>query len=378
MKRQDLFTLIAYALMITVALLVGFLVIAPQLMTVSAEQPGVQWGVAIGGILGTLVLNAIIFEISHILGAKIGGYKISKVAVLYFNFYRKADDRWSFRFKGYDGLTGETAIVPKKENANPTFYLWGGTIMYAIQLAAVIATFIITNGLEGMAWLNALLTIHVTLGAMILLYNLFPVKLDTKNDGYGIVVMANKTNLQAFNTLMLSDDELRHGRPALKIPSFEELTDYTAEISINNAIEAELAADYTTALETLNKIIVPEAKVSERTKLYCTAEILFIYLLNNQETEAKQLYETISLEKRRILLNNHSFRGVRCYFMISALLDEAFNESLIAFRNRNKIVKGQTELLNSTENVLFERALTLVHKKHPEFDYESGINTSSN
>ena len=78
-----------------------------------------------GAILSGVLINAILFEVAHILGAKAGRYSIISVNILGLLWYRD-DNKTKFRFKGYDGLTGETVILPKedvKKEPNPTPYI---------------------------------------------------------------------------------------------------------------------------------------------------------------------------------------------------------------------------------------------------------------
>ena len=139
MKKQDVAGLIVYVIILALAIVFGLLVIG-QYNSKSGLESG-QYLLFVGGAIVTGVIgNAIYFELAHMLGAKIGHYLITSVNILGFNFYRE-ESKTKFRFKGYDGLTGETKIIPNlknKKKANPTPYLIMGTVFYAIEVIVIV------------------------------------------------------------------------------------------------------------------------------------------------------------------------------------------------------------------------------------------------
>lgn len=105
MKKEDGLSLIVYAIMIGIAFLVGFIVLKPMI----SEATGFGPGMAIVYILIAILINVIILELAHIIGAKIGGYKIISFNILGLCLYRK-ENKWKFKFSNFDGITGETKI----------------------------------------------------------------------------------------------------------------------------------------------------------------------------------------------------------------------------------------------------------------------------
>lgn len=373
MKKEDGFSLIAYALMILTAVLVGLLVISNQLTPIPGT--GLKVAVAVVSIIVALILNATIYEGVHAVAAIIGGYNVVKFNVLFFNFYRKPNDKWAFNFRSFDGLTGETTIAPKKENASPKGYLWSGTFIYAVQLIiALIVIITLTEKAQSndtIAILLAGLTIHITLGGMLLLYNIFPTKLDSKNDGYFIRMLNGPTNIHAYNLVLETEDLVRKGLPVPEREPFAEITEFTAQFNYMLALDKEVVAKYDEAENILDLIIEDKNKqVPNRFKLNIEVEKIFVLLLQDKIEEAKVVYETITIEDRRYLSRTSTLDGLRRYFLVSAILDESLNEALVTYRKIRQKLAKENELQNSKDHLLFLRVLALVQSANPDFDFE--------
>ena len=175
MKKEDIAGIVVYTLMLAIAVVFGFTIL--QSHQVNSGLSGMTYFLYIfGGIVAGLLFNAILFEVGHIIGAKVGGYDILSVCVLGFTFY-KFEGKIKFRFKNFDGLTGETKIVPKKDakkECNPTAYLWFGTVFYLIELTAVIVVFALFGTSENIDVANIAYFILImgVLGILILFYKL--------------------------------------------------------------------------------------------------------------------------------------------------------------------------------------------------------------
>lgn len=374
MKKEDAFSIVAYILMIAVALLVGIFVIRDQLQALSSVMDGGQWGIAIGGIAGSFVLNVVLFEVAHIVGAKMGGYRITKVNLFYLNIHRKQDDKWGVNFRSFDGITGEVKIAPKqdaKTDPNPRPYLWAGTLLYIVQLiAGIILIILFADNEKELLWLSTLATIHITLGGMLLLYNIFPAKLDSKNDGYFIRVLTTKTIIRAFNQLLYVEDEVRRGLPAPKMDVVDEINEFTTQLNMLTAIESELQLQYDEAITALDTTLYSEkGHPGARDSIYLLLEKIVVLILANRIEEARKIYEEMKPEEKRIAGQDHSFSGIRRYFLISALLDDSFAESLGAYRNYIKLTTKHSDILSTTEGLLFQRQIGLLKEIKPEYDY---------
>ena len=147
MKKEDITGLIVYLIIIALAVIFGFTV----LQTHSSESTldGIWYALYIvGAVLAGVLFNATLFELGHIIGAKVGKYLILSVNILGFTFYRE-QDKFKFRFSSFDGLTGETKIVPKKgfeDKANPYPFLFFGSLFFAVEAIAIMVSFASASG----------------------------------------------------------------------------------------------------------------------------------------------------------------------------------------------------------------------------------------
>ena len=125
MKKEDITGLIVYLGIIVLAVIFGLTVLQAHAPASTFKNFGYVMYI-IGSVLTGAILNAILFEVAHVLGAKLGKYDILSVNILGVCFY-KVEGKNKVKFASFDGLTGETKIVPKEgmvDKANPYPYLF--------------------------------------------------------------------------------------------------------------------------------------------------------------------------------------------------------------------------------------------------------------
>ena len=99
MKKNDVMGYVVYAIMLGGAIGVGFGMIRPLLNDTAAEElpmPGIL--LVLLSVLAGAVLSAIVLELGHLLGAKIGGYKVTSWNCLGLCWKRGKDDKFKFTF----------------------------------------------------------------------------------------------------------------------------------------------------------------------------------------------------------------------------------------------------------------------------------------
>ena len=180
MKKEDITGLIVYLIIIALAIVFGFTVL--QTHNADSSFTGFYYVlyIIVAVIIG-VVFNGILFELAHIAGAKIGKYRVLSVNILGFCFY-KEENKTKFKFSSYDGLTGETKIVPKEgmvEKANPYPFLFFGSLFFAVEAIVVMVIFSIFRNAESDILKDVaygLLTIGA-IGLVVLLYNIIPMRI---------------------------------------------------------------------------------------------------------------------------------------------------------------------------------------------------------
>ena len=191
MSKEDILSLVVYLIMMAIALTVGFVILQPIISGGKLGDNGSVFCFLILSVIIGLIVNALIVEIGHIIGAIIGKYEILSINILSFAFFKKKEEGKivnSFKFpKNYDGLTGETVISPKSEKSKPMSYVFGPLVLFLIELLGCICAFMYIKDSNGESILNFVkygIFLSTCIGGMIIVYDYFPSRLDNLNDGY--------------------------------------------------------------------------------------------------------------------------------------------------------------------------------------------------
>ena len=374
MKKEDITGLIVYLIIIALAIIFGLTVL--QTHNSESSLQGFQYVLyIIGAVVVGAVFNGILFELAHVLGAKIGKYDIISVCVLGFCFY-KDNGKTKFKFGSFDGLTGETKIVPKEgmvDKANPYPYLFFGSIFYVIEAIVVMIVFSFLRtaedfGLRDIAY--GLLTVGA-IGLVILLYNILPIHIDSMTDGYRLTMVSNPKNKAAFNELLRVEYEISQGNNDVEVKVFDEITNFTADLNLNRVYALLDKREYKAAEEILDKIIEAKQEVSEKVYIRARAQKIYINLYTRNLEEAKEYYEKeVPVSERREISNDVSMASIRAYLLMSGLLDKSRSECIIALNNVYRAFKHTPKNRQHTEITLFNEALEKVVAAHPDWELE--------
>ena len=374
MKKEDVTGLIVYLIIIALAIVFGLTVL--QTHNSESSFSGIFYVLyIIGSVVIGVILNAVLFELAHIVGAKIGKYNIISVNILGLYFYKEEGKR-KVRFSSYDGLTGETVIVPQEgmvEKANPLPYLFFGSLFFAVEAVAVMVVFSIfrtsdSRALKDVAY--AALTVGA-IGLIILIYNILPMRIDSMTDGYRLTMVSNPKNKAAFNELLRVEYEISQGHNDIEIKVFDEITNFTADLNLNRVYGLLDKKEYDQAEEILDKIISGKEDVSEKVYIRARAQKIYINLINKNLEEARAYYDKeVPVSERREISNDVSMASIRAYLLMSGLLDKSRSECIIALNNVYRAFKHTPKNRQSTEIMLFNEALQKVIDAHPDWELE--------
>lgn len=369
MKKEDVSGIVVYILILAVAVVFGITV-----LRVHAENCGLDTMVYIFYILGAIVtgviLNAVLFEVAHIVGAKAGRYLILSVNILGLLWY-KDEDKTKFKFSGFDGLTGETKIYPKKDakkEPNPSPFLLFGTLFYVIELIIVVVLFAILNKGPADTSTNVayFLLVVVVIGGMILVYNILPFKLDAITDGYRMRLTTNAANKKAFNELLRVEYAINHGESEVEIATFSEITNFTAELNLNKVYVLLEKKQFKEAEELIDIILNGKATISEKVYVRARAQKIYINIFTKPLEEAKEFYDNeVPMNERRAISNDISMVSIRTYLLMSGLLDGSKSECLLAINNVRKCFNSTPKQRQKVEADLFNEALAKIDELHP-------------
>lgn len=378
MKKEDVLGLIIYLVIIALAIVFGITVL--QAHNPDSALNGVWNGFAYilyvaGAVILGAIFNACLYELGHVLGAKVGKYEILSVTILGLCFYKEEGKR-KVRFASFDGLTGETKIVPKKgmeDKANPDPYLLFSSLFFIIEAIAVMVVFTLFKNSSNKALTDVayfVLTVGA-IGLVILVYNILPFRIDSITDGYRLTMVSNPKNRAAFNELLRVEYEIQQGNQDVEVKIFDEITNFTADLNLNKVYALLDKKEYSAAEEILDKIIAAKDGVDGKVYIRARAQKIYINLITRNLEEAKAYYDKeVPVSERREISNDVSMASIRAYLLMSGLLDKSRSECIIALNNVYRAFKHTPKNRQQTEITLFNEALDRVCKAHPDWELD--------
>lgn len=372
MKKEDITSLIVYMFIIAVGIVYSFTVLRAHFDHSAIATPIAYAGVVILSLLAGIISTAILIEVGHVLGALVGKYSITSVCILFFTLY-KDNDKWKFKFGGFDGLTGETKIYPKDKKSSPKAYLWFGTLLLAIWSIACFILFVMfnTNDPKQSDIAYFFLTIMVTV-LICLLYNILPLKLDSKTDGFGLRMLSNPTNKQAYNEMLRVGKEVESGNDEVEIETTKEgLNNYTADMNLNKVYLLLDKKEYEEADKILDIILDNKKKISGKIFLRTLAMKIFNKVITSSREEAiNYLNETVTMDLRRELSDDNTLMCIRAYILIEALTDNSKSECLLAIKKVNSAYKHLEKGRRLPEARMYNEAIDFVSSIHPKWEFD--------
>ena len=372
MRKEEIRGLIVYSLLIVAAIIVGFAVIKPTMEAYGPSKMSSLLFVVIVLLVAYLV-NVFGLELLHMIGAALGGYKVTSVNVLGLCFH-KEKDKWKFGFREFNGVSGETKVAPKKEKLNPNRIPALAFFGFAAELAICI---VINSIIKGQAkptakWLVAASSIFILVSSLLAFYNFIPLKLDSMTDGYRVRLFTKPVNIEAYNAMLTVQEKKRLGEPVGKIPVFDEITEYTAEINMLAMYQCLEEEKYDEAEKILDKLLENSKILNVKDSNRLIAQKLYLAILTRPLEEAKKLYDEICpVEIRRFISNDISMPSIRAYIMIAGMIEGS--ESEVEFA-KSKVEKAKKRALESeikAEEKLLEKALNYVYENHPKWKKEN-------
>lgn len=386
MKKEDVISYIVYALILIAAILTVVFAINPLLSGEDAYLNGLpvfSYSPVVYSIITiviSIIFGSILVEVGHVLGAKIGKYKIISVNILYFNFYKtknaQGKDTFKFRFKSFDGLTGETIVMPVT-GKDGKYISKPGAMIYLPNLLLALFTALSFLGYalsirDTLVFAPLSLYLVLVFGIM-LFYNIIPTKLDSITDGYQMKICSKKSNIPAFNeSLRIRSCNILGIDPGETIV-FDEVTDYTFEINLVEVYKLLAKNDYASAYKILNKMYKLRESLNASNKAKLIGQMIYILLIDpnnlaNVELAKKIYYSEITSEEKRDVSNASYIETIRAYILISGILELSETEVQYATSRANSAYRKVESGRKDIETVLYQNALKLVKEKHPKWE----------
>ncbi|MCF0113557.1 MAG: hypothetical protein HUJ60_06230 [Bacilli bacterium] len=374
MKKNDFAIFLVYIAMFAVALLVGLFVIRPLISQYGNSLP-IHFValVVIGLILGVLI-NAALLELGHLAGAKVGQYEVLSFVILGVGV-KTIEGKKKFGFHGFDGLTGETKVAPKDpEKSSLGSYTFLPLVFFLVEVIGLM----VANSIAGsaassdpaIAWVQIMSVTMMTVGGMIFLYDIFPARLDSINDGYLFSLFSKNGNRFAYNCLLLQEKANALQEEAPELPIFEEITDFTAELNELAAYRLVAKGDFDGAVAILDKTIKAETGPSKAAVKEAKCIKLGLLLASSKTTVGKHYYEEeFDDDDKRYISEMAHMPALRCYLLISGMIENSDTETNYAIDKVEKVLKNTEPLFLESEKALIAHDKEFLKKVHPTWDF---------
>ena len=372
MKKNEFATFIVYVAMFGLALAIGLSVIRPIIVDYGSALPMPSAVVVIIALIAGVLINATAIELCHVLGAKVGKYRVLKCTVLGLSF-SFLNGKKKFAVSSFEGLTGETKVAPTNVEENSlNGYIFFPLLFLVVEFIGCIVGIAICQNLEAktpsIAWLHISLVTVLTVGAMLFLYDLFPTRLDSVTDGYLLVLLNKPVNRVAYNNLLLAKAAAMEGQPIPETPVYEELTDFTASLNFL-AIYRKLAEGKPEeALAILEPILAEEAQVSDSWKDYARTLKLAVLLEGEDKTKGKKYYESFDDVAKKYIAGITNLVALRAYLLIASFIEGSESESNYAIDKAEKAIKACDPDFKNVEKSLLQLDVDLTREAHPSWE----------
>lgn len=374
MKKSEFATFVAYLFMFGAAILVGLVWLRPVISETHSTLGIPYVLLVILSLAAGVLLNSLLIESGHLLGAKLGKYEILSWNVLFFGF-KKKDGKKKWGFSSYDGFSGETKVKPKDvETSSLSGYIAFPLLWLLLEVIACAVMIAISKRLQntgselnvpGIAWLEIFSIVLLGTAAMLYIYNLFPAKLDTVTDGYLAVILSKKINKVAYNNMLLAEASLFEGGEPFVPPVYDEVTDFTYRINIVSVYKLIEEGKNREAIAVLNKAIETERGLSAHLKQEALALKLSLLLATPGNTEGQTIYAEMTDEEKKYISSVATMPALRCYLLISGIIENADNEANYAIDKVEKVFKDCDKVAQETEKKLIEQNIELIKSIHP-------------
>jgi len=366
MKKATNYSLLVYGLFLVCIYLIGSLVLSKGAGSIGGNA-FVFYLIAI--IVG-FAISVIFMELGHVVGAKIGGYRIISISFLWLTFV-KQNHKWKITTTSFDGFTGETKVAPKKENANPMPMFWLGTIfLLVLTLLGIYLPSVIPANESLKSHLIYGGYIVSTVAGLMVVYNILPLRLDTKNDAI-MMRYVRKENVKTYNEICRVQGELYDGQGLEDLEELSENDYLVAHWNYYAYLQSLYIGEYQKADQILDHMIKDSEKLPDAIYDELLAAKLVLILLTQTKEAAQEYFLSVSPQVRKTINLCSSIEGSRNYFFISAIMNDNFEEAQSAYKKFLTKEKQNLEVgRNFDEETMMAMMMNQIHEIHPEWNFK--------
>ncbi len=371
MQKEDFISLLIYFIMGAVVIMVGLIVFRPAMeagyLFNSASENFVFLLVS---LIVAVITNVLLLEFGHLIGAKLGRYTVLSFNIFGFCFYKTKTEegkiKTKFKMRKFNGLGGQTIIAPKSEKSNPMPFVFTPLVLLLMSFVALYFAFFFIKSVtdDAKVMLMAIkygVVVLASIGACFIIYNYFPAKLDSLNDGYRLMLLNKKINIEAYNYKLQNEEIEYYGGTVEEVRTFEEITDFTANVNFEAAIQEIIKKDFEKAQEIISKTTENRKKMANSTyRRFALLKVFLAYLMQSEE-EATAYYKdnVATTELSDDARNCKNYDGLRVYIAYVGISEKSINEIKFALEKKKKLDKredpGEVEKQNAIINIILDK-----------------------
>ena len=370
MEKEDFLSVLIYILMGTVVLLTGFLIIRPAMESgYLFNEFGTNLLFLFIALVVSVLANAILLELGHFIGAKMGKYRILTFNIFGFCFYKVKEGekiKTKFKMAKPNGFIGSTEIAPKSEKSNPMPYVFTPLLLMLLEFVGLYCAYAFIKDVSDDAKVMMMAVkygtvVLATIGACFIVYNYFPAKLDSLNDGYRILLLNKKINIEAYNYGLSNNEVEYYGGKVEEIRIFDEITDFTANVNFSATLKEIIAKDFEKAREIIDKTISDKTKMASSTYRRFVVLSVFLDYLTKSEEEATNIYKEkiVGTDVADTVRNCKTYDGMRLYIAYVGISEKSINEIKYALEKKAKLDKreenAEIEKQNQLVNIILDK-----------------------
>ncbi len=337
----------------------------------SSNNTGVSIGLNVASCAIGVILSFVFYNLSKIIGAKLGGYTIQSIEVFGLTWTR-INEKYVFSFKLAQILDFHLTFKANDiEKSKPAMLFFFGHILNVVLVAVLaVAGYFMGHASETANSLTAFggVVLGSTLYALLIpIYEILPIKSDSDPDMYAFIRTLGKDNKKAFNLLTVEKAKMQSNEDFID-PDFEDYDSYyKARTLIYKYLNHLYREESDKAIAVLKQALYFSNYLSLDEQYFINGEKIFIYLLTGNEKAANKNYYLLKRENRKELSLPNYLPQFRTALIVSGIIMNDEEIVLDIVDNFNNFDLTKKVFSNVVEHKLFTKAYEKVKAAHPEY-----------
>ena len=174
---------------------------------------------------------------------------------------------------------------------------------------------------------------------LLLVYNIMPFKLDTLTDGYYLVMLSKKINVEAYNEIIRIESLIYEKNRLMKSKCSRTLR-RSQVVNMYKIYDYIDKGDYENSLKLIDLMIINKDNIEVEISSRAFAQKLYIILLTQSKEEADKFwFEVMSGKERKFVSNDISMESLRAYLLYNGIVTKSESECEFVINRVAKALK---------------------------------------